>query len=61
MTSPADRAPDDAPSVYARLATQTDVFTATRPVSRWTPWVGRVIVVAILVTVVVAVTTGSPW
>ena len=61
MTRSDDRVPDDAPSVYARLAAQAEVFTATRPVSRWTPWVGRLIVVAILVTVVAAVTIGSPW
>jgi hypothetical protein len=61
MTRPDDRADDDAPTVYARLAAQTEVFTRTRPVAPVTRWVGRAIVAAILVAVVIGVTVGSPW
>jgi hypothetical protein len=58
MTRPHNRAADDAPSVYARLAAQSDIVEHTRPVPGWIRWVGRAVAVAIVVVAVIGVIWG---
>ena len=49
---------DDAPSVYARLAAQSDIVERARPVPAWIRWVGRGVAVAIVVVAIVGVIWG---
>ncbi len=58
MIRPDTPDPDDAPSVYARLAAQTDIVERALPVPEWIRWFGRVVAVAIVVVALVGVIWG---
>jgi hypothetical protein len=49
------------PGVYARLAEEAEVHRAALHVRSWVPWAGRAIVVAIIVTVILAGLQVHPW
>ena len=61
MTGSDHRTPAGRPAVLARLAAEADQHHVDHAPPAWSRWAGRVLVVAIMITIVVIVTVVHPW
>jgi hypothetical protein len=61
VTGSDERTPAGRPEVLARLAAEADRQHIENRPPGWSRWAGRVLVVAIVVTILVIVTVVHPW
>ncbi len=61
MTGSDKRTPAGRPAVLARLAAEAEQHQVQHSPPAWSRWAGRILVVAIIVLILVTVTTVHPW
>jgi hypothetical protein len=61
MTASDEPTPSGRPAVLARLAAEAEQQHVELTPPAWSRWAGRILVVAIVVMILITVTTVHPW